>query len=69
MEAVEFGKANNRKIVLIPGNMMSWRQFENVIPLLARDYHVIAVSTDGYSNLTILFQMVKRVDAVSLSKG
>ena len=48
MEAVEFGKENNRKIVLIPGNMMSWRQFENVIPLLARDYHVIAVSTDGY---------------------
>ena len=48
MEAVEFGKENSRKIVLIPGNMMSWRQFAKVIPLLGKDFHVIAVSTDGY---------------------
>ena len=48
MEAREFGKENSRKIVLIPGNMMSWRQFEYVIPLLAKDFHVIAISTDGY---------------------
>ena len=48
MDAREFGKENSRKIVLIPGNMMSWRQFERVIPLLEKDYHVIAVSTDGY---------------------
>ena len=44
----EFGKDNSRKIVLIPGNMMSWRQFEQVIPFLEKDFHVIAVSTDGY---------------------
>ena len=49
MEVQEFGKEHNRKIVLIPGNMMSWRQFEHLIPLLEKDYHVIAVSTDGYS--------------------
>ncbi len=48
MEVREFGKENNRKIVLIPGNMMSLRQFEHVIPLLQKDFHVIAVSTDGY---------------------
>ena len=48
METVEFGKENSRKIVLIPGNMMSWRQFDRVIPLLEKDYHVTAVSTDGY---------------------
>ncbi len=48
MEVVEYGKENSRKIVLIPGNMMSWRQFEHVIPLLAKDFHVSAVSTDGY---------------------
>ena len=29
MEAFEFGKGNSRKIVLLPGNMMSWRQFEH----------------------------------------
>jgi len=48
MEAYEFGKENSRKIVLIPGNMMCWKQFEPVIPLLAQHYHVTAISTDGY---------------------
>lgn len=48
MEVHEFGKENSRRIVLIPGNMMCWRQFEDVIPLLSKQYHVIAVSTDGY---------------------
>ena len=33
MQAKEFGKEHERKIVLIPGNMMSWRQFKNVIPI------------------------------------
>ena len=28
MEVQEFGKQNSRKIMLLPGNMMSWRQFE-----------------------------------------
>ena len=48
MDVHESGKENNRKIVLIPGNMMCWKQFEAVTPLLERDWHVIAVSTDGY---------------------
>ena len=48
MKAVEFGKENSRKIVMLPGNMMSWRQFEHLISLLEPDFHVIAVSTDGF---------------------
>lgn len=52
MEAHEFGNENERKIVLIPGNMMSWRQFEPTIPVLAKDFHVIAISTDGYDGET-----------------
>lgn len=28
--------------------MMCWKQFEDVIPLLAEEHHVVAVSTDGY---------------------
>ena len=50
MEVQEFGKQNSRKIMLLPGNMMSWRQFEEVILLLEKQYHVIAVSTDGYDD-------------------
>ena len=52
MQAKEFGKEHDLKIVLIPGNMMSWRQFKNVIPILEKDFHVIAVSTDGYDEKT-----------------
>ena len=48
MDVHEFGKENPQKIVLIPDNMMCWRQFEAVIPLLETKYHVVAVSTDGY---------------------
>ena len=48
MNAQEFGTQNSTKIVLIPGNMMCWKQFEQVIPLLEKNYHVTAISTDGY---------------------
>ena len=41
MEVQELGKQNSRKIMLLPGNMMSWRQFEAVIPLLEKQYPVI----------------------------
>ena len=41
MEVQKFGKQNSRKIMLLPGNMMSWHQFEAVIPLLEKQYHVI----------------------------
>lgn len=41
MEVQEFGKQNSRKIMLLPGNMMSWRQFEAVILLLEKQYPVI----------------------------
>jgi len=48
MEVHEFGRGNDKKIVMIPGNMMCWKQFEDVMPLLAEEHHVVAVSTDGY---------------------
>ena len=48
MEIKEFGKENPQKIVLIPGCMMCWKQFDTLIPYLAKRYHVIAVSTDGF---------------------
>jgi pimeloyl-ACP methyl ester carboxylesterase len=50
MDIHEFGKEKSTKIMLIPGNMMSWRQFRDVISLLAETCHVIAVSTDGYDD-------------------
>ncbi len=64
MEAKEFGKEHNRKIILIPGNMMSWRQFKNVIPIFERDFHVIAVSTDGYDEKTEFTAVEKSAESI-----
>ena len=64
MQAKEFGKEHDRRIVLIPGNMMSWRQFENVIPILEKDFHVIAVSTDGYDERTEFATVEKSAESI-----
>lgn len=34
--------------MLLHGNLMCWRQFEDVIPLLEKEYCVLAVSFDGF---------------------
>ena len=34
--------------MLLHGNLMCWRQFEDVIPLLEKTYRVYAVSFDGF---------------------
>ena len=47
MEVQEFGKQNSRKIMLLPGNMMSWRQFEAVIPLLEKQLREVNKKLDN----------------------
>ena len=48
MEIKRFGSPDGKKIMLLHGNLMCWRQFEEVIPLLKKDYDVYAVSFDGF---------------------
>ena len=48
MEIKRFGERNGKKIMLLHGNLMCWRQFEDVVPLLADTYDVYAVSFDGF---------------------
>ena len=48
MEFMTFGDKNNKSIMFLHGNLMSWKQFIDVIPMLENDYHVIAVSLDGF---------------------
>ena len=52
MKINEFGKDNSKKIMLIPGTMMCWKQFEPIIPLLENVCHLIVVSTDGFDGDT-----------------
>ena len=48
MKFYEFGNENGSTIMLLPGNMMTHRQFEDIAPLLARNYRVVTVSFDGF---------------------
>ena len=48
MKFYEFGNAGNPTILCLPGNFMTHRQFENIVPMLEQEYHVITVSFDGY---------------------
>ena len=47
MEIKRFGNPNGKKIMLLHGNLMCWRQFEDVIPML-EEFDVYAVSFDGF---------------------
>lgn len=48
MEMKTFGRADAPSVMLLHGNLMCWRQFEDVIPVLAQQYCVYAVSFDGF---------------------
>lgn len=48
MEIKKFGNPQGKTVMLLHGNLMCWKQFEDVIPLLAKDCLVLAVSLDGF---------------------
>ncbi|MBQ8596988.1 MAG: alpha/beta hydrolase [Lachnospiraceae bacterium] len=48
MKFCEFGKENDKTIMCLPGNFMTYRQFEKIVPMLEKEYRVITVSFDGY---------------------
>ena len=48
MEIKRFGNPAEKTVMLLHGNLMCWRQFEDVIPLLENDCCVYAVSFDGF---------------------
>ena len=48
MEIKRFGNIEGKTMMLLHGNLMCWRQFENVIPLLEEEFDVYAVSFDGF---------------------
>lgn len=48
MKFYEFGNKSGKTIMCLPGNFMTHRQFEKIVPLLKTEYHIITVSFDGY---------------------
>ncbi len=57
MEIKRFGNIEGKTMMLLHGNLMCWRQFENLIPLLERKFCVYAVSFDGFdgTGMDLLF--------------
>lgn len=48
MKIYEFGSSSNKSIMCLPGNFMTHRQFEKIVPILEKEYYVLTVSFDGY---------------------
>lgn len=49
MKVYEFGDKRNPTIMLLPGTCCHWKKnFGHVIPILEKDFHVLAVSYDGF---------------------
>ena len=44
----EFGKENKETIILIHPSVVKWDYFENVIPLLEKNYHLLVPALPGY---------------------
>lgn len=50
MLVYEFGKQNNKKIVLLHGGGLSWWNYQEVAHLLEKEYHVILPVLDGHAD-------------------
>ena len=48
MEIKRFSNIEGKTMMLLHGNLMCWRQIEDLIPLLERKFCVYAVSFDGF---------------------
>ena len=52
MEIKRFGDMRGKAIMLLHGNLMRWRQLEDLIPLLEKKFRICAVSFGGTGETT-----------------
>ena len=48
MRIYEYGGGNPERILLIHPSLVTWDYFENVIPLLEKQYHLLIPALPGY---------------------
>ena len=48
MDIKRLGNPAGKSVMLLHGNLMCWRRFEDLIPYLEQDYCIHAVSFDGF---------------------
>ena len=67
MNFYEFGELNKPVIILLPGTSCHWKaNFEEVIPLLEEDFHVVCASYDGFDETekTVFPDMLTETDKI-----
>ena len=68
MRFYEFGVVGNPTIMCLPGNFMTHRQFEHIVPMLEKEYRVITVSFDGYDETGETFYTTGEDQAAKLAE-
>ena len=63
----EFGKENEKILIMIHGACMSWKNFKENIRILRKDFHVIAVAVPGhdlyeFDEFTSMENVAKRIE-------
>lgn len=74
MNIHEFGEENKETILLIHPSVVKWDYFENVIPLLQKDHHVLVPALPGYdfendSDFTSVEQIASELNTWLKEKG
>lgn len=74
MNIHEFGKENTETILLIHPSVVKWDYFENVIPLLQKEYHLLVPALPGYdfendSDFTSVEQIATELNEWIKSEG
>ena len=70
----EFGKQNEKIIVMIHGACMAWDIFQKSVDILKREYHVILVAVPGHDvttkeEFTSVEQISRRIEKILIKKG
>ena len=71
MEIKRFGDPEGKKIMLLHGNLMCWRQFEDVIPLLEKEFDVLLNNNNPShkTNSSDLTTMQEEIDRLTKLKS
>lgn len=74
MKIHEFGTNGKEAVILIHPSLVSWDYFEYVIPLLAKDYHVLVPVLPGYdledhSEFTSIEEIASELEAEILKRN
>ncbi|MGN0350159.1 MAG: alpha/beta fold hydrolase [Roseburia sp.] len=74
MRLHEYGKENEKIIVMIHGACMSWDMFQVSVDILKKEYHIILVAVPGHDlttkeEFTSVEQISERIENMLIQKG